>query len=237
MPYQMLDWDSELLNLAVARIDDPAINAQELLVSLSELKQKHVRLVYWSSDKECNDEILKRFSGILADRKTTFVIDLRTVDFSLCVPFDDVEPYTPGMPISDIHDLAIQSGEHSRFAVDPNIPRDRFIALYNIWMTRSLGKEIAGEVLVIREGNRVVGMVTLGEKKGRGDIGLIAVDRNSRGKKYGEKLVRASQQWFVKHGYEFGQVVTQGTNISACNLYRKCGYSVEKVEYFYHFWL
>ena len=69
------------------------------------------------------------------------------------------------------------------------------------------------------------------------DIGLIAVNRNYRGKRFGEMLVRHAQYWFINNGYNIGQVVTQGTNIPACNLYKKCGYSVEKVEYFYHFWL
>lgn len=141
------------------------------------------------------------------------------------------------MPIADLEALAIQSGPYSRFSVDPKLPEEKFIELYKIWINRSLKKEIADEVLVIREGENVVGMVTLGEKDGKGDIGLIAVERDRRGRKYGEALVRAAQCWFIRRGYEFGQAVTQGGNIPACSLYKKCGYSVEKVEYFYHFWL
>jgi dTDP-4-amino-4,6-dideoxy-D-galactose acyltransferase len=80
-------------------------------------------------------------------------------------------------------------------------------------------------------------MVTLDEENGRGNIGLIAVGRNYRGKEYGQKLVRASQRWFISHEYNHGQVVTQRQNLPACNLFSKCGYSIEKVEYFYHFWL
>ena len=80
-------------------------------------------------------------------------------------------------------------------------------------------------------------MVTLGEKNLRGDIGLIAVHPDHRGKKMGENLVYAAQTWFRSHGYTEGQVVTQGRNNAACNLYTKCGYVVEKEEYFYHIWL
>jgi len=212
MQYQILDWDTDFFGVTVARINEPILNEIKLSDILLELKAEGVTLVYWPSSQKFEKEIVKRLGGILADNKTTFSMGFRSLNIEDCVSTDIVEVYNESMPIKDIEDLAIQSGEYSRFAVDQNIPLEKFVALYNIWIKRSLRKEIAEEVLVIREDKRVVGMVTLGNKNGRGDIGLIAVDRNYRGKQYGEKLVRAAQRWFVKHGYEFGQVVTQGMN-------------------------
>lgn len=237
MRYQILDWDSDFFGVKVARITQPNINVHELSDILSELKHERVRFVYWSSDRECENTVVNNLCGNLTDMKTTFAIDLSSLSFDKSFPTDIVESYTQSMPIADIENLAIQSGEYSRFSVDPNISREKFVALYKIWINRSLYKEIAAEVLVIREGDQIAGMVTLGEKNGRGDIGLIGVDSNYRRKKYGEKLVHAAQRWFLTNGYKCGQVVTQGFNIPACNLYKKCGYFVENVEYFYHFWL
>lgn len=237
MNYQILDWDSDFFGVKVARITDPGLTAQKLTDLLSELKRKCIKLVYWPSERERDNDEAKGLCGHLVDIKTTFVIDFRSFDLDSFISTDIVEPYSLSMPIADIEDLAIQSGEYSRFAIDPHLPREQFVSLYKTWINRSLSKEIASEVLVIRDAGRVVGMVTLGEKDGRGDIGLIAVDASCRGKKYGEKLVRAAQRWFVKNGYVFGQVVTQGMNSPACNLFKKCGYSTEKAEYFYHFWL
>lgn len=234
---QILDWDSDFLGVKVARINQSHLDTQELSDILTELQQRRVRLVYWSSDRECENTMIKKFCGNLTDRKTTFAIDFCSQDFNKLLPNDIVEPFADSMSVADLEGLAIQSGEYSRFAVDPNLPKDKFVSLYKIWINRSLRKEIASEVLVIRDGDKIAGMVTLGEKNGRGDIGLIAVDSNFRGRKYGEKLVRAAQRWFVEHGYEYGQVVTQGQNMSACNLYHKCGYSIEKTEFFDHFWL
>ena len=237
MQYQMLDWDTDFFGVKVARINELSLNQNHLSEFFSELKTKGVNLIYWPSSQEIEEVIVKRYNGILADKKTIFAVDLGSLNFEKFISTDIVEPFTQSMSVSDLQDLAIQSGEYSRFSVDEKIPREKFVGLYNIWINRSLSKEIAEEVLVIRDGKRVAGMVTLGNKNGRGDIGLIAVDGNYRGKQYGEKLVRAAQGWFVKNGYEFGQVVTQGTNVPACNLYKKCDYSIEKVEYFYHFWL
>lgn len=237
MRYQILDWDSDFFGLKVARIVAPRLSTQELSETLSALRQQQVQLAYWSTGRELEADAIARLNGVLADRKTTFAIDLRSLDFTTTIPADTVEPFTDSMSVPDLESLAIQSGEYSRFAVDPNFPNEKFVALYKAWINRSLRKEIASEVLLIRDGDRIAGMVTLGEKNGRGDIGLIAVGSLYRGRKYGETLVRAAQRWFVAQGYAYGQVVTQGANTPACNLYKRCGYSVEQVENFYHFWM
>jgi ribosomal protein S18 acetylase RimI-like enzyme len=237
LKYEILNWDSDFFGMKVSRIAEPSLKADELADILSELKHKRVKLVYWPANRRCEDDDVKRLCGHFVDEKTTFAIDFGTLSFDNFISTDIVESYTQLMPISDIEGLAIESGKYSRFAVDTNLPREKFVDLYKIWINRSLSKEIASEVLVIREEYRVVGMVTLGDKNGRGEIDLIAVNRNCRRKKYGEKLVRAAQRWFVANGFEFGEVVTQGANIPAIKLFKKCGYSIENIKYFYHFWL
>lgn len=237
MQYRALDWDSDFFGIKVVQIIPPQLSARELADLLAELKSRQAGLVYWPADREWDEAVIKSLRGNLTDRKTTFAIRFGSAHPDGIVSADIVEPFTDAMPVADLEGLAIQSGGYSRFAIDPKLPRERFIALYKLWMIRSLRKEIADEVLVIREGGRVVGMVTLGEKQGRGDIGLIAVDRAFRRTGHGEKLMRAAHTWFTAHGYDYGQVITQGRNTPACNLYTKCGYSVERVEYFYHFWL
>ena len=238
MRYKIVDWDTAFFGILVARIDYPNVTNQELLDILFHLKKKRVQLVYWPANKKLEEKnILKWFNINLVDKKTTFVKDFRNMTCEQVVHPALVKSYSPSMSTNDVVSLAIQSGKYSRFAVDPHIAREKFEALYRIWMHRSLNKEIAEEVLVIQYNGCVVGMITLGNKHGRGEIGLLAVDRTYRRQKFAEKLIRAAQCWFIKNGYEFGQVITQEANIPACNLYKKCGYSIEKIEYYYHFWL
>ena len=195
MKCEMLDWDSDFFGIKVARITEPVLAAEELTSILAELNRQRVELVYWPSSTQFDCDEIKGLGGHLVDNKTTFVIDFRQFDLDAMVSADIVVPYSPSMPFADVEDLAVQSSEYSRFAVDPRFPRERLVALYKTWIDRSIRKEIASEVLVIREGSRIVGMVTIGEKDGRGDIGLIAVDARCRGKNYGEILV-----WAVKCG-------------------------------------
>ena len=96
---------------------------------------------------------------------------------------------------------------------------------------------MADEVLVIMRNNHIAGMVTLTDKNGVGDIGLIAVDEKFRGRKFGQQLVLDAQRWFIQHGCHTSCVITQEDNLPACHLYEKCGYQKTKTEFFYHFWL
>jgi dTDP-4-amino-4,6-dideoxy-D-galactose acyltransferase len=109
--------------------------------------------------------------------------------------------------------------------------------MYKKWIENSVNKTIANKVLVVKRGQNLAGMITLGEKNGRGDIGLLAVAPEYRGQNIGTALVRAAQKDFIDAGFQFSQVVTQMANEPARLLYEKCGYSIEKIEHFYHFWL
>ena len=232
-PYRLLDWDSRFFGFTVAQITAPSLDAGQLASVLEDLRRKAVRLAYWPASAVVG--FAADLGGRLVDEKTTFLIDLAGLPAGEAPA--GIEPYSASMPLPQLRSLAIQSGLNSRFAVDPQLPREKFIELYTIWITRSLSKEIADEVLVVRDGEAVAGMITLGNKNGRGDIGLVAVDEAYRGRKFGQALVLAAQRWFAARGYRHSQVVTQGANTPACNLYRKCGYAVEKVEPYYHFWL
>jgi ribosomal protein S18 acetylase RimI-like enzyme len=237
MQYQVLEWDSRFFGVKVARITPSQLNTRQLSDILSELRGQQVKLAYWSSKSEFDDSVVTGLSGKLVDKKTTLAIDFDSLIDGEFGSTPIVEPFADSMSVADLEGLAIQAGAYSRFAVDPRMENGKFVALYTTWIAKSLQKELASDVLVIREDGQVVGMVTVGEKNGRGDIGLLAVDSRCRGRGYGEKLVRAAQKWFVADGYRYGQVVTQGQNVPAVNLYMKCGYSVERIEYFYHFWL
>ncbi len=233
--YKILDWDSKFFKFTVAKIINTRPTLPDLKEILRLLKTQGVRLVYWPAESLWDQDVISALGGQLVDIKTTYVLHLakgmpEKLDTSEVIKADE-----DLQDIDDLEDLAIQSGEYSRFALDPNISKENFFSLYKIWMRKSLSKEIAQEVLLIKQPNKIAGMVTLGEKDGRGDIGLIAVDRQFRGNSYGKKLVYASRDWFLSQAYPEAQVVTQGNNPAACKLYETCGYSVETVEYYYHF--
>ncbi len=159
---------------------------------------------------------------------------LKECDIS--TPFK-VEPFDKSMSVDDLDKLALQSGKLSRFYLDPFFTYEQYSKLYKTWIKKSLNRSIAKEVLVVRDNDKVIATITLGDKNGCGDIGLLAVDSNFRGRKLGEVLMNSAENYFLQSGYRDIKVITQLDNLPACNLYRKCGYNIEKVEYVYHIWI
>lgn len=180
----------------------------------------------------------RSLGGFLADRKTTYFQRLGGIDHQQPLSTAPIVHYAEPVPTKKLEDLAIQSGEYSRFNVDPRIPTERFEELYRTWIRKSVDRSFADAVMVVQgDDGEIAGMVTLGEKNGRGDIGLIAVNVECRGKGYGRALVYTALEFFRSKGTLDAQVVTQGGNGPACKLYEATGYSVEKQENYFHFWL
>lgn len=148
-----------------------------------------------------------------------------------------VEFYQDNQVSPELEQLALAAGGYSHFRMDPKFPRELFFKIYHEWIKNSVNKSVASDIIAIKDHDKVVAMTTLGAKNNRGDIGLLAVDANFRGKNFGTKIVVAAQMYFISQGFTLAQVVTQVDNTPARRLYEKCGFRPEKLENFYHFWL
>lgn len=237
-PYQILDWDTRILGIPTAKILTTKLTTAELAKTLKLLKEDKIGLVFWASDSAdvVSQQAAEEFDGFLADKKITYHQDLtnfQSEEFDI----SQVESYLEILPTAEMHQIALEIAAFSRFSTDPKISNEQMLKVYKTWLENSTKRNIAKEVLVIRDHEKVIGMTTLGEKNNRGDIGLIGVDPQHRGRNLGSTLVRASQIWSQQNGYRWTQVVTQRTNPGACKLYEKCGYTIDKIENFYHFWL
>lgn len=237
--FQILDWDSAFFGMKIARILPNRLATQELEEMIAQMKNAEVKLAYWAAnpEDEASQQAARACHGFLADRKTTFAMELEPNGGAVEDTGWVVEEYTDADPNSELESLAVEAGVQSRFRVDPWIPEGKCANLYQQWIRNSTNRRLADAVLVAWHEGRIVGMVTVADKGGVGDIGLIAADASVRGQKLGIALVRAAQEWTRKRGLKRAQVVTQGTNTAACRLYEKCGYKIAKAENFYHFWI
>lgn len=236
--FAVLPWDSEFFGFRVARISSTEGGAG-LATLGAELREAGVELAYWfgeSAPAESERAALASVGGILVDEKVTYVTsELRPVVSDGTELRVDSVP--AGQTSAALTELAIQASALSRFGADPNIPKSKVAELYSIWMDRSVKRELAFDVLAATSrDDAVAGMVTLGERAGRGDIGLVAVDSRWRGRGVGELMVRAALDAFSRRGFRSVQVVTQGANVAACRLYAKCGFALEQTQFVYHIW-
>jgi dTDP-4-amino-4,6-dideoxy-D-galactose acyltransferase len=233
---QPLSWDSEFLGFPVASLVVAGLSVASITAAIANARKAGYRLLYAvatpSEVKEA--EALCQGGAWLASHKMTYVISLNLPTTTLLNPaVTDAAIYTP-----QLESLALQSGEYSRFRLDKHFSPSVFKRLYSRWLHNSLSGAIARRVLVWRNLNgQEVGLLTLGEKNGRADIGLLAVDAAVRGQRIGQQLVAAAQIQALAWGYTSMQVVTQGSNSSACHFYEKCGFHLDSIEHIYHLWL
>lgn len=233
--YTALTWDTAFFGYKVGRLEGKIGSAQDVFTAEKLLHDNHSVCTYYSTTEAIDTENLlgATMHWTMADRKIVF---LKTIQNSVQI-YNQIRPYSKETAdLIKLGDLAIQSGIYSRFNIDERIGKNQFEALYREWMKNSLDRKIAREVLIYWVDNNPAGFVSLGQKQDRGDIGIIAVDHQFRGKGIGKELMKAAEKWFADNGYSQLQVVTQEDNKPACSLYERMGYKIESKSYIYHIW-
>lgn len=133
--------------------------------------------------------------------------------------------------------IARTSYNDSRFHFDQHFPRNKSDALYEIWIEKSCSG-YADTVLVAEIEGQVAGYVSCKVvDKDSGQIGLVGVAEQARGRGIGKSLIYASLDWFAGQNLQLATVVTQGRNISAQRLYQNCGFMTRSVQLWYHKWM
>jgi dTDP-4-amino-4,6-dideoxy-D-galactose acyltransferase len=238
---QPLPWDSEILGVTVARLAGDVTSTVRFWSAVAAARRLGVELLYWTPthDREWADDEVVRAGGLLVDERCTYV--------RACAPAaheswveprgGGVERYSEGWPNETLRRLALASGEHSRFNTDPRVGRVAFERLYDLWIARSVSREIADEVFVARSAREIVGMVTVDASGDTMRIGLLAVAESRRGAGVGRTLVTHALRWGRSRGCTRAEVVTQARNRAATGLYSKCGYTAESKRRVYHVWL
>jgi len=139
-------------------------------------------------------------------------------------------------PDDDFISLAISSGIHSRFAVDPSL-NHKFEEMYALWLRNSLNKKLADKVFVTKSNDFITSFITCKIKNEIGNIGLIATHADYRGKSLGRNLINHVHNWYLQNDIRFSEVVTQKANNIACAFYENYGFEISLEELVYHWHL
>ena len=206
---------------------------------MDEMRAAGIRLAYVAVPFRAADltEAAANLGGRFVDCKITYIIDEESMRAPIAGTGVSAERYDGTQADSALVRLARQSGAYSRFRTDPAVAPSVCEQIYDAWLANSLNGSIADAVYVVRRDGTPVGMVTVGERNARGDIGLLAVDDSARRLGIGRALVARAHEWALAKGYRAMQVVTQRANEPACGLYERCGYRVETMVAVFHHWL
>lgn len=132
-------------------------------------------------------------------------------------------------------DLALISGEYSRFKIDERLRNREYEKLYRFWAWKALEKDDKGFVFV--KDGEVQGMITFTPPlDGITKISLLAVRPNSRNWGIGSALLNRVLASGQASGGSALSVTTQRRNIAAMLLYQKAGFEIVDNCTVYHWW-
>lgn len=229
MKANFLDWDSTFFNLRIGKV----LCTLPVSIDVADIEDFDLLYCYADPQDKALNNLLVQQGGVLVDEKVMFVKKAMPAPVN-----NEITIHQKGDKDNDekVVSVGIQSGEFSRFNVDQNFGNAQFFRLYREWIEKSISREIADEVFVYKETSSIRGVITFKVKSGRGDIGILAVDKDSRGKQIGKKLVQMCENYCVHMKVDELQVVTQLANKHACTFYKKYGFNIESITNVYHLW-
>ena len=133
-------------------------------------------------------------------------------------------------------ELAYESGQNSRFLLDPNFGEALFKKLYDEWIINSLNKKFAIKIFFVEKENQAIGFITLQKDGQVGKIGLIATHPKFQGQGIGKKLLKFAENYCFDRSLTKLEIPTQKQNVEACKFYEKQGYVLNKELIIKHFW-
>lgn len=113
----------------------------------------------------------------------------------------------------------------SRIYNDTLISRTKADEFFIKWIENSISGDAADSVLVWEEVEKLLGYITLQKK---GQIPLVGVSQEARGRGIAKKLVEASLYKFKEWGVKEVIIETQMSNIPALRLDQDCGFKAVK---------
>lgn len=228
---EIAQWDTEHFGIKVGSlIPDGNVSKETLDKEITSAKAEGYDLLYLKGCKLQEDCLSDRV--ILADEKVVYSLTKHTDDYHKC---DKVVSYLNKELDVKLLTLALQSGGHSRYYTDKNMPVSVYITLYRIWIKNSLNGSIATDVLVYLDGNEVLGLLTYKLNDKKAVIGLVDVDNSSKGKGIGSKLMHTFLS-VLPYGTKV-EVATQKSNSVACHYYEKNGFNIDCITNIYHIWI
>lgn len=230
MGVQRLDWDSEFFGLRVARLEcERAMNRQSLEHCL---KASNADVVYIMIVEGSHIEMHRTLSDVGARMVDNKLVYWKRVDPEREFPAG-IAAYR-GERRADLDQLALVSGRYSRFRRDPGFA-SRANAMYLAWMDRIIHDRF--ELVLVRwRGETICAMVTVKTIDKEAWVGLLSVERSSRGGGLGRQLMYAAECEAAVQGARRLLVVTQGDNEAAVGLYEGCGFSLKESKTVYHWW-
>jgi dTDP-4-amino-4,6-dideoxy-D-galactose acyltransferase len=218
---EVLPWDSEFFGFRTGRLHAEALTPALASEARQWCRANNVSCLYFLGAAEAVDDA---HGFYFVDERVTLRWDAQPVEGTTPA----VRRFEPG-DLEALESIARSSHRDSRFYHDPEFDPARCDELYATWIRRSC-QGWAEAVWVATDRGEPAGYLTCTGNS----IGLVAVGGGAQGRGLGKQLVTAAQRYFLTSGAGYAEVVTQGRNQAACDLYLRCGFRVVNTQHWYH---
>ncbi|MCP1381201.1 GNAT family N-acetyltransferase [Runella salmonicolor] len=233
-----LEWDSLFFGRRIGKIalnNDQDLEGLDQTLSRAQLHDYRLIYVFAYPSIVLPISFFKKFDSQLVDTKVVYT--QRLSDVLSSESFATIHSFNSADTPSELYNLAFESGQHSRYRVDPFFSEQDFQRLYREWIDNSILGIIADKVFLYKLDEKVLGMVTLKMVGDKGTIGLMAVEDAYRGQGIGKTLMNYIKKLLVSKEIKQLEVATQKANRAACLFYEKNGFTVASETDIYHVWL
>lgn len=219
-----LGWDTEFFGRKIGTFKKPPSSRKRLVQALEDAGKEGFQ--YLSCRLDVTDikgiRMLEAADFYLSDIGVTWETstdrDVRgTADVSVAAEKDirAVKKMTEGL------------FEYSRFYHDPFFKKGEADRLFKAWVENSVKRRSADIVLRMKG----TGFITCRRvSASMGEISLVGVVYDKRGKGSGKALVSAALRWFREEKIKRARVRTQLMNIQGMNFYSRMGFRVTGVD-------
>lgn len=236
LPVEYLNWDSDFFKRRIARVTNGYMSADEIERVLAWAVEERIDCLYYLvNGQETNATRLVEADGFhFVDLRVTFVKNLTKPE----------RPFIPTRHIrradendlSTLKEMTRDAFQLSRFHVDDHFDQAKADLMYEVWVENDL-RTTGHDIWVIDAEGQLAAYTSISVKKdGKAQIGLVSTQAAWRGKGLTLELQRLICKELQNEGIEEVEVVTQGRNIPAQNLYQRAGYFTRSIDLWYHKW-
>jgi len=234
MKIEKLHWDSIFFEYPIGKIEIKELHIEQYDDFMANIYKSGMKLIYVFPLDQISKNTLTANKIPLIDTKVIF----EKKDNFIIRNIENIKSYDNTEKYLTIEKLAFLSGKFSRFKKDINFTKNEFHKLYTEWIKKSICKEIATDVLVFKDADRIIGFVSYKiDQSNNIIIGLIAVDTDTQSKGIGKTLMQSIENIAVQNNINKIFVSTQLDNKQAMAFYQSNGYKIKEQKEIYHLWM
>ena len=242
VPCELLPWDTDFFHFRIARVCGDLLGPEQMAQIDRWAGDNHVQCLYFLSTAA--DPLTLRTAGQngfeLVDVRVTLDCRITPLSDRICPPLPAGIRIRPASPVDipGLQRIARTAHVATRFFNDAQFPRQRVEDFYSTWIALEVQGRAQTVLTAASAADQPLGYVSCHRDPAlkTGQIGLVGVAAEVRGKGIGKKLVLAALDWFRTHEVREVTVVAQGNNQPAQRLYQQCGFLSRDLQLWYHKW-